>query len=317
MDIKESIQKRLRLLADANDLGLSSKDLGEGRLINKDGSFNILRRGVRSHIYQRLNQMSWPAFLCMVFLFYIALNVFFACMYMLAGIENIHGLQRMGNMSDFISAFHFSAQTMTTVGYGAMYPISAATNVIATIEALVGLLCFALATGLVYGRFSRPTADIKFSDSAIIAPYKGGSALEMRIANRRRNQLMDVEARMLITMVEEHEGKRSRRYQDLNLEMSHINFMPLNWTIVHPIDEDSPLYGMGKEELEEAKAEFLLLIRAYDDGFSQILHSRTSYKYNELDWEVKFKPAFRVNDDGKTVFDLEKLSATEPAPLPK
>ena len=189
-------------------------------------------------------------------------------------------------------------------------------NLISSFEALIGLMSFALATGLLYGRFSKPTAKIIFSKNAVIAPYKDGIALEFRIANQRDNILMEMEARILAVYLEKKNDQYIRKYYDLNLEMPFIYFFPLSWTIVHKIDNNSPLYGKTEEDLRNSEVEFLILIKAFDDTFSQHVHSRFSYRYDEVIWGARFKRAFHTNDIGDVVLELDMIDNYEKIELP-
>jgi inward rectifier potassium channel len=178
----------------------------------------------------------------------------------------------------------------------------------------VGGLGFALATGLVFARFSRPSAKIIFSEKAIIAPYRGMTAFELRIVNANSNELVDVRASVSLSRIEEHQGKRVRRFYGLPLERNQVKFFPLHWVIVHPIDKESPLNGVSFEDLEKADAEFLVLLSATDDTSSQMVHARSSYKYDELVWGAKFSDIFTTESAGMGI-DVRKLHDIEPAEL--
>jgi inward rectifier potassium channel len=208
-------------------------------------------------------------------------------------------------------------QTLTTVGYGSIYPYGFAAHAVAAIEAAMGLMVFALATGLLFSRFSRPTARLVFSDQMIVAPYREQTALEFRLANERSNVLMEVQANvMLITVEKGPDGNLKRNFTELTLERNQIFFLALTWTIVHPITESSPLWGKTSEDLQRLQAEVLILIKGYDDSFSQTVHTRYSYRWDEVEWSAKFVPAFDVAPEGHIVLDLEKMSATASATLP-
>jgi inward rectifier potassium channel len=182
---------------------------------------------------------------------------------------------------------------------------------------MTGLLAFALATGLLYGRFSRPYAKLLFSRHAVIAPYRGGSGLMFRIANQRTNQLIEVEATLTVVLLQTlPDGSRSRQFYPLELERDKLNFFHLSWTIVHPIEPSSPLYGMTKEELDDSDAEFLILIKAFDDTFSQTVHTRSSYKHHEVRFAHKFVTMLQTGEDGVTEILLNRIHHSEPAELP-
>jgi len=281
------------------------------RIINQDGQFNVRRRGTTwrdVHPYLYMINTSWPLFLTLIFAAYFAANFLFASIYWAIGIENLRAAENATGVSRFLNAFFFSAQTLTTVGYGNIYPLGNLASTVAAIEALVGLLGLALATGLVFGRFSRPVARIAFSSRMVVAPYQDGTSLQFRIANRRSNNLMELEARMLLMTVEPGDGQLKRRYTPLALERPQVAFLPLAWTIVHPIDEASPLWGKTAADLTRLQAEFLILIKAFDDTFFQTVHVRYSYRHDEVAWNARFAPAFQPDAQGEMVLDLGRLN---------
>ncbi len=290
-----------------HDAGLGEKYLDESkRLINKDGSFNLKRTGKlwqARNMYQWLVSLSWPAFLGLILLLYIIANSLFACAYLVIGIEQLSGVHP--ETAHFWSAFHFSSQTLTTVGFGAMAPIGAGANMLAAFEAFAGLTGFALVTGLLYGRFSKPSAKFLFSNHALIAPYQGGKSLQFRLVNMRSNIMMEVEANVLISMLDKENGHR--RYYSLNLETKFIQFFPLNWTLVHPITEDSPLNICSPESLKDLDAEVLIRIKGYDDTFGQTVHVRFSYKYDEIVHGARFLKVYESDEDGNTHLALNKI----------
>jgi inward rectifier potassium channel len=248
---------------------------------------------------------TWPRFLLLVATGFLLVNVIFACLYLMIGIEHLKGLE--SDMSAFANAFFFSFHTLTTVGYGNVYPEGTWANVISSIEAATGLMVFAIATGLLYGRFSRPSARIVYSKSAIIAPYQDGNSLQFRVTNARTNVLMNMEARVMLMTVDSTDGVLKRSFVDLALERRGVYFFALTWTIVHPIDSDSPLFGKTREELAKVSAELLILIQGFDDTFSQVVHSRYSYRHDEMIWGAKFIPAFKVDPKGDMVVEVNRI----------
>jgi len=286
------------------------------RVINKDGSFNVRRVGTHLsdfHIYQILVSLPWVTFFAVLVCGYLVVNALFAGLYMAAGIEHLAGANMENSSAAFLSAFFFSTHTFTTVGYGTMYPVGLWTNIIASMEAMVGLMSFAIATGLLYGRFSRATARLVFSTAMTIAPHKGGEALMFRVANRRQSTLMEVEARLLLMTVVGTGRNRTRKYDVLDLEVPTVHFLPLSWTVVHPLTATSPLHGKNAEELAALQAEVLVLIKGFDDRFQQTVHARYSYRHDEIVRGMRFAPAFHVSGSGDMVLDLQKISDTTPS----
>jgi inward rectifier potassium channel len=265
------------------------------RAINKDGSFNVRRRGVHSlagSFYQHLVGLSWPRFLGLVALTYLVVNVIFAALYLALGPGSLRSVDVNMGLGEFGRAFFFSVHTLTTVGYGDVYPLGLPANIVAAIEAGLGLMGFALATGLLFARFSRPNAQLVFSNQMVVAPYGDGYSLQFRVANRRHNVLTDVQADMMLMTVEQDpQGKLRRNFVELKLEREKIFFLALTWTIVHPIDAISPLAGKSAADLERLQAEVLILIRGYDE------------------WSARFLPAFDVAPGGHLLLDLERVGA--------
>ena len=287
------------------------------RAINRDGQFNVRRTGITwrdVHPYLFLVSIPFSGFVGIVTAAYVVVNTVFAFAYLSIGTEYIKGTTAPTAWLRFLYAFFFSAHTLTTVGYGNMYPIGVAANAVASIEALVGLLSFAIATGLVFGRFSRPSARIGFSPNAVVAPYMDGKSLQFRVVNRRSNNLIDLEARMLLMTVEFMGGRLQRRYVPLELERERVLFFPLTWTIVHPIDEKSPLYGKKPEDLESMQAEVMIMLKGFDETFSQTVQTRYSYRYDEVVWGAKFAPAFEIEADGDLRLEVDKVGAIEAVP---
>jgi inward rectifier potassium channel len=293
--------------------GTSANSGNNARLINRDGSFNVIRKGLRVfssvNFYHIMIKMSWLKFITVVSTVFVLINFIFAGLYWLVGIQHLAGLSGSTPVDQFFDALFFSAQTITTVGYGRISPMGVPASILAAIESLMGVLGFALATGLLYGRFSRPEAKIIFSENAIIAPYRGIQGFEFRIANMRTTQLIEVEVQVVLAWL--NKKKNMREFKELVLERTKVNFLPLSWTIVHPIDEESPLYEISKEELEDSDAEFIILIKAFDDAFAQTIYARSSYTPADMIWNAKFSGIFEKAPDGKTIIDVSKISAIE------
>ena len=264
------------------------------------------------NVYIHLARVTWPRFLTLVTLAYLTVNIIFAGIFVALGPGALSVTARDLGLGEFGRSFFFSVQTLTTVGYGSVYPVGVAANIIAGAEAAVGLMGFALATGLLFARFSRPNSKLVFSDTMVVAPGpNGASGLQFRIANQRSNVLMDVEARlMLITVERSPEGNLKRNFRNLPLEITQINFLALTWTVVHAITSESPLYGKTHEDLKELQAELLILIKGFDDAFSQVVHTRYSYRWDEIQWSAKFAPAFTTAPEGHMILNVGRVGDT-------
>lgn len=287
---------------------------GAKRQINPDGSFNVVRKGrgftVRS-AYKFLIECSWWQFFGIIFLGYLIFNLFFAGAYYLVGLRELSGVSEHTGWNGFVQSFFFSVQTFTTVGYGGISPTGLWSGFIASFEAFFGLLAFAFATGLLYGRFSKPVANLIFSDKAVVAPHKGAKAFMFRVANQRTNVLMEADATVILMTLHEENGELKRLYRRLDLQISSIVFFPMNWTIVHEITPESPMYNMTEKDFEQQGAEILILVSGFDDTFSQRIYRRYSYRWKEVVWNAKFERPFYSDSDGNTIFEMEKLSAIQ------
>ncbi len=300
-----------------NDLGLDTKTPAGGyRTLNKDGSFNVRKINVplfeRINFFHSLVSMSWWRFFGIIAICYILVNLLFATLYMTIGVEHLTGIEGITDLDKFLEAFFFSAQTITTLGYGRVAPIGTPDNIVAAIESMLGLLSFALATGLMYGRFSRPSARVLYSRQAVIAPYQEINGFMFRMVNPQNIQLLEVEINVTLSM--KRENSESRNFYLLELERSKVVFFPSTWTIVHPITEASPLYRLTAAEVLEKDAEFIVMVRAFDESFSQTVYSRSSYKAHELKWGEKFVYLIQHEKDVNTV-DVGRIDETEKAPL--
>ncbi|MEQ8707227.1 MAG: ion channel [Phaeodactylibacter sp.] len=299
-----------------NDLGFGSGiTSGEDRLINRDGSYNILRRGGKAwRPYQVLVEMSWWRFFVLITGIYVVVNALFAAIYLMIGLEYLSGAQPANTLTgDFFVAFFFSVQTFTTVGYGAISPTGIAANIVASIDALVGLMGFALATGLFFARFAQPQSSILFSKKAVIRSYQDTpyQSFQFQIVNQRNNKLINLSAKVSMSWVAEDEkGRKVRRFTLLELEREKVFLFPLNWILVHIIDKDSPLWQKTPEELEAMQPEFLVLLQGYDETFAQDIHANSSYIFPDLTWGKKFRRMY-FQEDGHTVLELDWIDELE------
>lgn len=315
---------RGRKFKSVDNTGFSTSNNTEGgKLVNKDGSINIHKTGIpfwqRFSLYHSLLRIPTWKFLLTVFLSYGLLNTFFATVYVIIGVESLQGVFVDNNMlNNFQQAFFFSSQTLTTVGYGHISPVGLSANVVASLESFTGILSFALVTGLLYGRFTRPRAYLMFSDNVLIAPYKGVKALMVRTATYKNNHLTDVEGQITVLMHMMENGKKTRHFFNLPLEIKKINSLALSWTLVHAINEDSPLYLMHHDDLVESEIEIMYHIKAFDDHFSDIVQQRTSYTASDVIYGAKFLPMFHKSEDNTTtIIELDKINAHELVPLPE
>lgn len=291
------------------DLGFGKfvSSQSRGRLLNQDGTFNVRRTGLgffeRVWVYHFLLEISWPRFLGLAGVWYILANAAFAGVYVALGPEALNGIEPMAAPAAFSEAFFFSVHTFATIGYG---------NV--TLESLVGLLSFGLAAGLMFARFARPNARIIFSHNAVIAPYRGGEGFEFRIVNSRKNQIIELSARVILALRTTEGGGRT--YHELSLEREKVAIFPLSWTIVHPIDDRSPLAGLSLEDLQACEAEFLVLLTGFDETFAQTVHARSSYRTEELVYGARFVSMFDHDErTGLLGVDLARIHDAIPAPL--
>ena len=301
------------------------KDLGFGavvanerthRLLNRDGSFNVSRDGLgvweALNPYHWLLTMSWPKFLGGLTGGILVLNALFAVAFILCGDGALATPDTGMPEGRFLQAFFFSVETFATIGYGHVHPVSVAANTVMTVESIVGLIGVALITGIMFARFSRPTAKIRFSKVALIAPYRGITAFEFRLANVRNSQMVQLEAKVLFSRFGNHQGQLKRDFVELPLERRQVAFFPLSWTIVHPIEETSPLWGLTAEDLVRSDAEFLVMLSGYDETFAATVHTRTSYKPQEIEWGARYASVYeKPGDDGMIRIDVGRLDSIE------
>jgi Inward rectifier potassium channel C-terminal domain/Ion channel len=312
----ESITSRLRT-DKKTGFGVNSSMYG-GRLINKDGTPNMTRRGIplleRYSWYHTMLSMPRHKFFLVLLGTYVIINLLFAMIYYLIGTEHLVGMIASNATERFLESFFFSTQTFTTVGYGRISPVGFLTSAVATFESFLGLLNFAIATGLFYGRFSRPRAFIKFSEESLIAPYEDGVAFMFRLAPYKNNYLTNAEVKLTLALIVEENGKKANKFYPLDLEIDKVNALNLSWTVVHPISEESPFYQLRSEDLIRMKAEVIVFLQAFDDTFSNTVVARSSYLAEEIVFGGKFVLMYHRSEDGKrTVLDVGKLGTYDPA----
>jgi len=297
------------------DPGIGTKiDEKVRRMINADGSYNVIKKGSAKgirDIFKYLVEISWTWFFTILFVGYIIFNLIFSLIYTYFGTENILGIDPE-NGSVFFQTFFFSIQTFTTVGYGTLAPLGIATQIVASIEAFVGFLSFSLATGLLYGRFSRPRSKIKFADNFVFSKYEQGHSFKFKLTNLRDVVLQDVEAKIITMFNKENEnGQLVRTYYELPITLPKIDIMSLTWTLVHKIDEESPFWNKSKEEIISQHPEFLIFVNGFDEIYSERTRARKSYVVKDILWNKNFTTNFKSLENGKLLMDVRDLNNVE------
>jgi inward rectifier potassium channel len=300
--------------------GVQANRLG-GRFVNKDGSFNLRKDGLplwkRLSIYSYLMDLSVIKFSGVILLFYVVINLVFTSLYLLAGDHQLQGFLATNRWGRIQEVFFFSTETFTTVGYGRINPVGSAAHVISAFESLSGWLAFALVTGLIYGRFTRPKAYLAFSENALISPYKEGIALMFRmVPYKMDHHLTDARVVVNIAFMEMENEKPEFKFYQLKLERSRIDMLNMNWTVVHPIDEESALLNFTLEDMHRSDLELYVQVTGFDHIFSTMVMQRTSYTYKEIVWGARFKPMYHESADGTTtVLEIDKLNEKESVEL--
>lgn len=285
------------------------------RTITQFGNLKFVRIGASlfhwSDLYHELLTISWPRFLGCIGLVFLAVNILFAMAYLAGGngIENA----RPGS---FMDAFSFSVQTLATIGYGAMYPKSAYAHLLVTIEVWLGMLTTAMATGLMFARFSRPTARVLFSRVAVICPYRGAPTLMFRVANQRSSWIVEAQVRVSLLLPNEvtAEGHSIRRLCDLKLIRAQTPIMALTWSVMHPIDEESPLYGINAESFAQRDTQIIVTLTGLDDTLSQTIHTRHTYTPELIVWDMRFVDVVTTASDRTRQVDYTYFHDVTPLP---
>jgi inward rectifier potassium channel len=312
-----STLKRINPFSKTNNdtgFGTNASDYG-GRFINRDGTYNLKKTGISffdrfSVFHSMLNMPTWK-FITVIVIFFLSINLVYTTIYWLTGIEGFTGVLATTPWQKFKELFFFSTETFTTVGYGRVNPVKDGVNLVAAIEAMNGFLSFAVATGLIYGRFAKPKSHIVFSDFALITPYQDKTAFMFRIVSYKDNHnLTDVEIKVNLALQVQENGKGIYKFYELSLERNRVDTLMMNWTVVHPVDENSPLLGLSPEDYKSSDVEVYVQIKGYDDVYSTLVIQRTSYVYDEIRFNAKFVSMFHESEDGKTtIVELDKLSA--------
>lgn len=289
------------------------------RVMARDGRFKVDRigqiSGLREGFVALATMPTWRLVLTFI-LGYLSMNLLFGTLYIMVGVEHLGNADLTSWITRWISAIGMSVQTLTTVGYGSLYPNSPATWLLAAVEGVFGILGFSLISAVIYARFARPTTRIAYGDKALIAPFKDGWSFQLRMANRRTSLLMEVEARLMLVMADVDDQGERLNYYNLKLQLDKVSFLPLSWTIVHPITPESPLAGISYEEMVQRRAEVILVLKAIDEGYMQQVITRHSFRFDEIVWGGRYVRAF-TSKDGSMRLDLNKLSDFTPVEAPE
>lgn len=302
-----------RLKQKGSEFGFGNDTIGKNqRILNKDGTFNVNRVGLS--IFERFSFFHWMIntkwstfFSIVVFCFFLSSTIFAFVYDIILGASHFHGIESTTRFGHYWELFFFSAQTSTTVGYGRINPATNIASFIAVLDSLSGVIYFAVVTGLLYGRFSKPIPKILFAKNGVYSPYKDGFAFMFRLANKLNHQLQNAEVRLIATLLVDADGIVGRQYFELELERKEIIFLATSWTIVHPVNDRSPFYNMTKEEFDLAEPEFMLQLKVYDQSYSQDTFTNTSYRKDEIVWNAKFEKIL-VNTDTENYVDFTKFN---------
>lgn len=316
-DIKLSPDTYSPKTEDTRDLGFGSVVASQSRvrLLNRDGSFNAVREGLPLKAslspYVWLIQLSWPNFLFVVAGFYLFLNSLFALAYLALGPAALGGAPELAGQP-FWKAFFFSVTNLSTIGFGHIAPVGMGAHLLMTVESILGVLLVALSTGIAFARFSRPVARLLYSKEALISPFRGGRAFMFRVVNLRKSQLLELAAQVVFSRFETVDGEVQRRFVPLKLERQKVMFFPTSWTLVHVIDETSPFHGLTQQDALASSVEIVILMTAIDESFGEAVHSRTSYRAEEIRWNARFKPLFKPAREGEALaIDVGRLDEVE------
>jgi inward rectifier potassium channel len=285
-------------------------------LVQREPSDKVVAIGLRARwirdLYHYLLELPWPAFLAGLSIVYLGLNLLFAALYLLGNGSIANA--RPGAFSD---AFFFSVETLSTIGYGQMSPATLYGNIVMTVEALAGVMLIAVAAGLMFARFSRPTARVVFSKVAVVSPFNGVPTLSLRLANERRNEIL--EAQVSVTLVRDErtsEGDWMRRFYDLQLARQRSPIFAMTFTVMHAIDATSPLFNASPSSLATEAAELVVTVTGIDETTSQMIHARASYLAGEICWDHRFADVFTQTEDGRLAVDYRRFHDTAPIGSP-
>ncbi|MEO8338007.1 MAG: hypothetical protein ABI664_23740, partial [bacterium] len=289
---------------DQSDLGFGRfvAQQVRGRFLSHEGVPTSRKYGLgaqrTSRFYLGALNAPWPVFVAWLVGTLLLINGIFALAYLALGDGTLQGGQTSGVNDPFLRALSFSVGVLTTVGTGDMYVVGPTAHWLFVLESLLGPLVLIAAGGLIIARVTRPRMRLRFSESAIIAPYEEGRGFMFRIVNAKPSELSDVQVRVNLALFEEVDGRRERNFHPLTLERNSVEFFTLHWTVVHPITADSPLRGFTPERMRESEAEFLVLVNGHEETFSTRVTTRGSYLWDEVRWDVKWASVFASAPDG-------------------
>jgi inward rectifier potassium channel len=260
-------------------------------------------------IYHWFIKSSIPVFVIILLIGYFSSNALFAFIYtFVLGPHQFHGIETHSTWSNYFELFFFSSQTFATVGYGRINPATNIASFVAALDAFSGVMYFAIVTGLIYGRFSKPIPKIIFAKNAVVAPFKDTRAIMFRIANKLNHQLMNAEVRIIASVLADADGDQVRHFFELELERKNIVFFATTWTLVHPIDERSPFHGFSMEDFNNAEPEFMIQFKVYDEAFSQDTFTNSSYRKEEIVWNAQFEKILSTADDGRNMINFSNFN---------
>lgn len=279
-------------------------------IVNRDGSINIVRRGLPTaplaDLYHRLLSIGWSRLLLLLLGFYLLFNALFAGLYLLAG----DGLENM-RPGSFVDAFAFSVQTMATIGYGKIVPVRPIAHVLVTLESLFGLMATAMMTGLFFAKFSRPTARILFSRVAVMMTRDGKQSLIFRVGNTRGNQVVEAQLRLWLFRTEQtQEGEQMRRFYELPLVRSFSPVFAMTWSAQHIIDPGSMLFGQSVTDLENTAAELVVTLVGIDNTLAQPVHARHGYRAGDILTQARFVDILSTDERGRRIIDYSRFHDT-------
>lgn len=296
------------------DPGVGYQSKKNAQRVILDGKYNVKhinRLRTADDLYTYLIEVSWLRFLGYVLIGYVLVNIVFAFLYLAVGIQEFRA--STGSIyEDLVRLFFFSAQTITTVGYGAIAPNGILAGVISSFEALIGLLSFSFITGLLYGRFSKPKARVRFSEHVIVRDFEDERALMFRVMNRRANLMIEPELDVVINITDQDDtGAFTRQFYKLDLQRSKVMYLPTMWVLVHKIDQSSPLYKYSNQQLKKLDVELYILLKYYEEAFNQNLYQTHSYDFSQLKIDYKFGPSYTFDEEGYTTVDHESFQDLE------